>query len=523
MKKFGKYEIRPAGVSEEKPQVKGVLLQTYFTSLVSLVLCVTMFFGTTYAWFTSEVGNVGNEIYIGTLDVELKKAQKDGSWASLSELENDANKTKLFDNTRVWEPGYTALETVKVINEGDLAFKYVLSFRDGTAKDAAGVDVQPAEITKYFDVWVYNYADHENTPPTLTTYNAITQENSGWVYSGSLDQLLAGKVVLEGTVAAPEKTQTVAATEATAATQPAVEAANTHMIALHMKEDADQGIMSHRISLNVKLVAYQKSSESDDLGNQDYDQLVATEADLREAFQKGGNVTLVENVVLTQGVSVPADKTVVLNLNGKTISQEMECTGNYAMISNKGNLTITGEGKISFKDTSAGDPSFGWGSYTIRNEGKLTVENGTIEHLGQQNTKTEVKHMYCALYQYSGSTTINGGKISTPTYRSVRLWKGDMTINGGEFEGQVWVQAVDNSAALTINGGKFAPRGADGSSVFVSNSQYSVALKITGGEFETKVGVSNPGVLAGVITGGVFTENAKTSTNSALFASTFVG
>ena len=29
--------------------------------MLCMVLCVTMFFGTSYAWFTSEVNNEGNE------------------------------------------------------------------------------------------------------------------------------------------------------------------------------------------------------------------------------------------------------------------------------------------------------------------------------------------------------------------------------------------------------------------------------------------------------------------------------
>ena len=526
MKKYGKHETVPVSAEEKKAVAKSTILQTYFTSLLCLILCVVMFFGTTYAWFTSEVNNVGNEIYIGTLDVELAKKNGD-SWASLFELNGEANKTNLFDKERCWEPGYTALETIKVVNEGDLTFKYVLSFKDGVAQDAENIAVQqPADITKYFDVWVYNYADHENVAPTLTSYKDITKENSGWVYSGSLDQLLAGKVVLEGMVTPCKKEQTAASTETTAATAPAepVEAANIHVIALHMKENADRSVMGHKISLNVKLVAYQKPSEADDLGNKDYDQLVATESDLREALQNGGQVVLMENIVLTEGVTVPADKTVVLDLNGHTISQTKACTGNYEMIKNKGTLTITGNGKISFTDSGVGDPTFGWGSYTIRNEGTLFVENGTVEHLGMQNTSTEVTHMYCAIHQATGSTTINGGKISTPNYRSIRLLHGDVTINGGIMDGQVWVQtSAGDPATLTIKGGSFSPNGADKSSVYVENDKNTVTFSVIGGEFETKIGASKPEALAGAITGGVFSETAKENTAENLFAKSFKG
>lgn len=243
------------------------------------------------------------------------------------------------------------------------------------------------------------------------------------------------------------------------------------------------------------------------------------------AAKDGETVLLLGNVTLEDTWTIPAGMNLTLDLNGKTISQEKACTASYEMINNKGNLTITGEGKLSFEDTSAGDPTFGWGSYTVRNEGTLVVENGTIEHLGEQSFAT---HMICAIFQYSGSSTINDGTISTPTYRSVRLWKGDMTINGGTFDGQLWVQCVDNSAKLTINGGKFSPNGGDGSSVFVGNVtnagvHHTAEFTVTGGTFETKIGCNDAeNLTGGLISGGNFTAAAVANTSEALLAPGFV-
>lgn len=225
------------------------------------------------------------------------------------------------------------------------------------------------------------------------------------------------------------------------------------------------------------------------------------------------------------GILVSANKVITLDLCGKTLSMTKECSKSFSMIQNNGTLKIVdtkGGGKISFKDTSAGDPTFGWGSYTISNYGgTLVVENGTIEHLGEQNTPSGVAHMYCPIWQYSGSTTINGGTISNPTYRSVRLWSGDMTINGGNFNGQVWLQSEIGKANLTINDGTFAPSGADGSSVFITiNDKYVVNLAINGGFFNTKIGCSDAtkeGV-KGSIVSGTFTAAAKENTDVALVA-----
>ena len=250
------------------------------------------------------------------------------------------------------------------------------------------------------------------------------------------------------------------------------------------------------------------------------DDLPATlEEKLNIAAQLGGTVTLTENVTLNKPLviggtqsraSVPA--TLELDLNGNTISYTSDVAAHSAMITiNSGNKLVVkdsqGNGKISYNYTGAGDPSFHWGTYTIDNNGgTLVVENGTIEMLCDLNANGSVEHMYCAIFQYSGSTTINGGTISTPSYRSVRLWKNNMTINGGVLEGQLWVQAVDDTSVLTINGGSFAPRGVDSSSVFVTNSTYNPTLKVTGGTFETKIGCSDftkEGV-KGSVSGGTF-------------------
>lgn len=243
------------------------------------------------------------------------------------------------------------------------------------------------------------------------------------------------------------------------------------------------------------------------------------EEELIIAAQVGGTVTLTEDVVLTQPLVVSgsqsrAESTPValeIDLNGKTISYTSDASAHSAMITiNSGNKLVVkdskGTGKIVYNYTGAGDPNFTWGTYTINNKGgNLVVDNGTIEIVSNLNAGT-VSHMFCSIYQYSGSTTINGGNITNSSYRSVRLWKGDMTINGGVFEGQVWVQAVDNSSVMTINGGSFSPSGVDSSSAFITNDTYDVALKVTDGTFETKLGCSNytKNGVKGSVSGGVF-------------------
>ena len=253
--------------------------------------------------------------------------------------------------------------------------------------------------------------------------------------------------------------------------------------------------------------------------------LYLTLQDAIDAIANGeasGKIDVRKDVVLNAPLTIPAGATIVLNLNGYTISQEKNCIGHYGMIENNGDLTITGNGKISFKDTGAGDPTFGWGSYTIINRGTLTVENGTIEHLGAQAFAT---HMICAIQQSAGSTTINGGTISTPYYRSVRVNAGKLTINGGTFDGQIWLQPNQGDVILSVTGGNFAPNGGDASAIFMTNAGENCTVTeatISGGTFNGKIGASDASKLAGCITGGIFTADAANKTSVTLLKAGYI-
>ena len=89
-------------------------------SIVSLILCVSMLMGTTYAWFTDSVTSANNIITAGNLDVELDY-WKDGDWTTVQD------KADLFDPNALWEPGHTEVVYLKVSNVGTLALKYLFS------------------------------------------------------------------------------------------------------------------------------------------------------------------------------------------------------------------------------------------------------------------------------------------------------------------------------------------------------------------------------------------------------------
>ena len=309
-----KHENMPEGVGTKQPKAKSALLQTYFMSLLCVVLCVGMFFTTTFAWFTNEVNSTGNEIYIGILDVDLLK-QTDSGLKDLAD-----NNNKLFNDTIRWEPGYTAVETVHVVNKGDLAFRYTMTFTDGMLNGETNAKL--LEVAKWFDVWVYH--NEKNEIPTVTEYDQITAENSGWVNAGTLDVILEGAPVFND-VMTEVREEGQKAEDINAGTKDGKATKATYTIAIHMKEDAEITAMGQRISLSVKLIAYQAGNEKDAFGDK-YDRMVATVEELREAFREGGTYVLAADItakdVETLAV-VPEGKEVELYLNGHNINVKL--------------------------------------------------------------------------------------------------------------------------------------------------------------------------------------------------------
>ena len=98
--------------------------KAFFSSIVVLMLCITMFIGATFAWFTDFVASYKNIIKAGNLDVEMYWTDDldSGTWYN---VEDDAHNT-IFNYDK-WEPGYTEVRYIKIVNAGSLAFNYQLA------------------------------------------------------------------------------------------------------------------------------------------------------------------------------------------------------------------------------------------------------------------------------------------------------------------------------------------------------------------------------------------------------------
>ena len=227
-------------------------------------------------------------------------------------------------------------------------------------------------------------------------------------------------------------------------------------------------------------------------------------ASLKEAFayaSNGNTIKLMADVAVSEGIT--NTKKVTLDLNGKTITGTDNATGSFAIITNKGQLTITGNGKITLTATN----NRGWNAYSsvISNTvgGKLIVESGTIEHRGGTDMAYGIDNLTNGKGTYA-ETIINGGTIMS-TYRAIRMFlngveaQNILTINGGVVEGankSVWMQDPSknaNTGNLTVTKG--------------ATLNGDVYLTVTAGSTQWPVEVS---IADSAVNGEVLTSNVPT-------------
>ncbi len=233
----------------KKKSTKHALLM----SVLSLVMCVSMLVGSTFAWFTDEVTSAGNIIKSGKLDITMEWA--DGTKAVPAVDSNDwtdASTGAIF-NSELWEPGYTEVRHIKIANEGTLALKYQLNI------------VANGAVSKLANVIDVYYVD----PATQVTERTELTEDKK----------------LDGTLA-----DVLAKINTTASGELLPGDAHTITIALKMQESAGNEYQDMAIGsdFSVQLLATQLAAESDSFDNQ-YDIAAAPwTGDTKQPVQENG-------------------------------------------------------------------------------------------------------------------------------------------------------------------------------------------------------------------------------------------
>ena len=234
----------------------------------------------------------------------------------------------------------------------------------------------------------------------------------------------------------------------------------------------------------------------------------------------GGTVTVMKDVILTGPLTVTGS--MVLDLNGKTISQTQVQTGNYQMILNDGALAIqdsVGTGKISYTDSGSGG---NYVSNTITNRGTLTLYSGTIENLSSETVGIN-GYPYVIDSSIWGSaaavnTNIAGGRLYSAGYSAIRLRADsskpvNVTVTAGEIIGTIEVQnssTGDNVGNLSITGGSISNYATSNAIFIFGNNSSNLDVSITGGNFAGKVVLKNTIKNSKFISGGTFNSDVST-------------
>ncbi len=185
---------------------------------------------------------------------------------------------------------------------------------------------------------------------------------------------------------------------------------------------------------------------------------VTSWSQLQSAFDNGGTVKLGANITSSASdddLSIESGVTVVLDLNGKTLSRSTSAES--MVIYNEGDLTIKdsgGSGVITGSNSN--------NSAAIDNDGTLTITGGTI-------SGNSGKNFGGGLVNY-GTAYINGGKITnnTANYGAGIYNFGTLYVNGGEISSNT---ALSGSGINNDNGNLYLYGGTITSNVAKGDSK----------------------------------------------------
>ena len=117
-------------------------------SVLSVLLCVAMLIGSTFAWFTDSVTSGKNQIVAGNLDVELEYTTDFNEWKTVEDA------TDLFKKDALWEPGHAEVVYLRMRNAGTLALKYKFGMNIVSETDATNVNGDKFKLSQYLQYGV---------------------------------------------------------------------------------------------------------------------------------------------------------------------------------------------------------------------------------------------------------------------------------------------------------------------------------------------------------------------------------
>lgn len=239
-----------------------------FTSVMSMLLCVSMLIGSTFAWFTDTASTGVNKIMAGNLDVNLY--MYDGDMDDYKDISTnkdpifgsyDSEKAQDVNIDTLWEPGKTQVAYLKIANDGKLALKYKVALNT----------INPADSKDLYKAMQYQIVPD-------------AKDGTGATWTAG-----AGKSVTPGTaIVSAEDVQMLPGAE--------------HYFALliHMDENAGNEYMDGKVEFDISVLATQLNAEADSFGT-DYDNKAIYQDEVQEEAQPWHELDAVHSDTVVDG------------------------------------------------------------------------------------------------------------------------------------------------------------------------------------------------------------------------------
>ena len=516
---------------------KNTTKRALLLSALSLLLCVSMLVGSTFAWFTDSVTSGSNIIQSGKLDIVLE--YWDGSsWVDAQGKVIPFVAADGRDQSKIlWEPGCTyEMAPFRVRNEGNLNTKFIVLL-NGVTGDEKLMEV--IELKTRFN----NFPESMLNGSAGNVYRRFEDAEYGIMYGMDV-----GNVVFDESVAA--KGQVTAGTGHT-------DTSAEFTIIGHMAEEAGNEYQNLSIEgISITVIATQQSYESDSFGtsydkNAKFPNVSAPVSIPEQGAQqpvtieaKGMTVEVPAEVIndlpdevtsmsLVYTEPVAGDNSIsfasveFVDQNGEKINMENNTTpmdvtlpvqatfapGTVLDVFHDGvkvdTTAVAADGSISYTATHfcAVSVAMPEDAYYVANydefytevyyggkviptkdialNGFLVSPNAADIYLNGKNITGQTNFFFYAPIE-SAKLSINGvGTVTTTNgYVSMATSGGEFTVNGGTFQMGNTTQKghffTQNSAKTIINGGTFLSSDADSPIVYCING----FVEINGGFFQ---------------------------------------
>lgn len=399
-------------------------------SVLSLLLCVSMLIGTTYAWFTDSVTSATNVIEAGNLDVELYyQVEGQDEWTKVT------SSTNIFQENALWEPGHTEVVRLKVVNEGTLALKYQLGVNVVDEVGSINKDDEEFKLSDHIKFGIVKGAQTYTREEAIAAVEEKATALKSSYNSGTLSLM-------------PTDDEATAENEKEAIVTMVVYMPTTVDNVANHKTGADQPT----ILLGIKLLATQFTAEEDSF-DELYDKgawvggfEVNSEDELRTALENGEKKIVIASDIVTENgfvisgenVKRAASEPIALNLNGHTLT----ATGNRAYL-----FHVKGDASVSFENgkmvaESTNQNLNGTGASTGASTSVYFASTGSLE-MKDVEIQGSVRGGHRAVDMYGGNGIFTNVKITSSYGAGIVI--GSNTT------------AVLNNCDITVNGMYSAP------------------------------------------------------------------